>query len=121
MHELAIAQSLLDILVEEAGSNGLTRIRKINLKIGELSLVVPASLTFCFQMVSRGSIAEGAEIAIENVTVTAQCKKCNSPFEIKNQVFLCPGCGGPDIVLTGGRELLVSSLEGDTGEEDGAS
>lgn len=121
VHELSIAQNLLGILVEEARNNGIVRIRKIKLQIGELAAVVPESLTFCFNMVSRETMAEGAEFEIETVGITARCGKCGESFDVVDHVFLCPRCGGPDIELTSGRELFVSSLEGETGEENGAN
>ncbi len=121
VHELAIAENLLGILVEEARSHGIVRIKKVKLQIGELAAVVPESLAFCFELVSRDTIAEGSEIEIENVGLTAHCRKCDKSFAVEEQVFLCPGCGGADIELISGRELCVSSIEGETGEEDGAN
>ncbi len=116
VHELSIAESLLGILVEEARNHGIIRIRKVKLQIGELAAVVPESLAFCFELVSRDTIAQGSEIEVENVRIIAQCLRCDKSFEVEEQVFLCPECGGADIELISGRELCVSSIEGETGE-----
>jgi hydrogenase nickel incorporation protein HypA/HybF len=120
LHELSIAESLLEIVVEEARANGLERIRKISLRIGEFAAVVPESLNFCFELVSRDTIASGAVLEIESIPVTARCDKCDLSFDVRDQVFLCPRCGDPVFELISGRELSVSSIEGETGEEDGA-
>jgi hydrogenase nickel incorporation protein HypA/HybF len=120
LHELSIAQSILGIVADEAKKNGLRQIRKIKLQVGAFAAVVPESLTFCFELVSKDTIAAGAEIEIESVGIVAHCDKCESSFEVLDQVFICPRCGEPVFELVSGRELSVLSIEGETGEEDGA-
>jgi len=121
LHELSIAESLLEIIVDESQKNGLTRVSKIKLQIGEFAAVVPASLTFCFELVSRDTIASGALIEIESIGTSARCDICDFTFEVENQVFLCPRCGEPVLNLLSGRELTVMSIEGETGEKDGGN
>jgi len=121
VHELSIAESLIGILVEEARNNGIVRIKKVKLQIGELAAVVPESLAFCFELVSRETVAEGATLEFESVAVVGFCDKCDESFEVRDQFFLCPRCGGPVFELVSGRELSVSSIEGETGEENGAN
>ncbi len=118
MHELSIAQSLLEIIVDESKRHGLERISKVRLQIGKLAAVVPESLTFCFELVSRDTVASGAVIEIESVGITARCEKCDFSFEVQDRIFLCPRCGEPALELLGGRELSVVSIEGETGEEE---
>ena len=121
MHELSIAQSLLDIVVEESGKNGIERVRAIRLQIGEFAAVVPEALTFCFEMVSRDTVAAGAALEIEAIPVVARCGSCGSTFEVKDQVFLCAECGEPVFEILSGRELSVASIDGDTGDDDDGS
>ena len=121
LHELSIAESLLAIITDESKKHGLERVNKVRLQIGKFAAVVPESLTFCFEMVSRDTIASGALIEIETVGIVARCDKCDSSFEVQNQVFLCPRCGEPALQLLSGRELSVISIEGETGEEDGGN
>ncbi|MDR3568599.1 MAG: hydrogenase maturation nickel metallochaperone HypA [Syntrophobacteraceae bacterium] len=120
MHELSIAQSLLDIIVDESKNHRLGHVNLVRLRVGELAAVVSESLRFCFDLVSRDTVASGAIIEIETVAVTARCDKCDFSFEIKDRVFECPRCAEPVFEMVGGRELYVMSIEGETGEEDGA-
>jgi hydrogenase nickel incorporation protein HypA/HybF len=120
LHELSIAESLLEIIVEEARAHKLERIKTIRLLIGEFAAIVPESLTFCFELVSRDTIASGAVLEVETVPIVARCDKCDFSFEVRDQVFLCPKCDDPVFELVSGRELSVSSIEGETGEEDGS-
>lgn len=117
MHELSIALSLLEIIVDESKRHGLERVNKVRLQIGEFAAVVPESLTFCFELVSQDTVASGALIEIETVGVSARCGKCDFSFDVQNQAFVCPRCGGPALELLSGRELTVMSIEGETGEE----
>lgn len=120
MHELAIAQSLLDIITEEGRKHGITRVTTIRLQVGAMASVVPDSLTFCFELVSKESIAEGAAIEIETTPLIARCPECNFEFEVKNQVYRCPKCGNRVSNLVSGRELSIVNIEGETGDDDGS-
>ncbi len=104
--------------MDESTRHGLERINKVKLQIGVFAAVVPESLRFCFELVSRDTVASGATIEIENVGVTARCDKCDSSFDVKDQVFLCPQCGEPALKILSGRELTITSIEGETGESD---
>ena len=118
MHELSIAESLLQIIVDESKKHGLISINKVKLQIGRFTAVVPESLMFCFELVSQDTVAFGAQIEIETVGIVARCDNCDISFDVENKVFLCPKCGEPAIELLSGRELSILSIEGETGEED---
>ncbi len=121
MHEMSIAQSVLDIVQEEGRAHGLTKVRLIRLQVGELAAVVPESLRFCFDLMRKETIAEEASLEIERVPVVARCGECGTLFEVENNVFLCVHCGEPVMELISGRELNVLSIEGDAGGEDDGS
>ena len=83
----------------------------VYLKIGKLSSVVPDSLRFCFDIVSKDSAIAGAKLYIEEIPVTALCKSCDNHWTITGPAFSCPGCGSGKIVLISGQELDISSIE----------
>ena len=120
MHELAIAQNVLDVVLEEGRHHGLARVASIRLQVGALAAVVPDALTFCFQMVSQQTIAAGARLDIDIIPVVARCQGCHQVFAIEDRKFACPHCQEPAVDLVSGRELLVASIEGETGDEDDA-
>ncbi|HBD08787.1 MAG TPA: hydrogenase maturation nickel metallochaperone HypA [Syntrophobacteraceae bacterium] len=118
MHELAIAQNVLDVVLEEGRRHGLAQVTVIRLQVGALAAVVPDALTFCFEMISQQTMAAGARLDIETIPVVVRCPKCHEAFTIDDHMFVCPECGEPAIDLISGRELLVASIEGETGETD---
>jgi hydrogenase nickel incorporation protein HypA/HybF len=119
MHEMGIAMEVLRI-AEESVPPGMTgiRIKRINLKIGRLSAIVAESLRFCFDVVAKDTLADGAELAIEEVTVNARCQDCGHQWNVDQPVFLCPACKSGHIELLSGRELNIESIEIE--EEDDA-
>ena len=112
MHELGIASNIIEIAIDSipADLNNMP-VEKINLKLGKLSSVVAESLKFCFVTLIPGTRLEGAELSIEEVPVTAKCKKCNFKWIVSEPVFVCKKCGSGLIDIISGRELDISSIE----------
>lgn len=108
MHEMALAQGVLDIALSNAAG---ARITKIQLLVGTMTAVEPESLRFCFQALSQDTPAAGAALAIEMVPLTARCRRCGRQFEVEHYRFLCPACGADDVAVVSGRELKVAYLE----------
>ena len=111
MHEMSIAQSVLDIILQESQNHKVKRVRSVAVKVGELSAVETESLRFCFDFLSKGTLAEGASLEIERVQVTCRCQECGSNFTVEGLVFACPSCQSPTVKMLTGRELSVESFE----------
>ena len=111
MHELSIAQSILDIAIEAANKQGAKKITRIDLVAGELRGLVPTQLTFCFSIVAKDTLASGACLYVEEMPLTAHCEDCNADFTVIDYQQICPACGSIKIQLTGGSELSVKDIE----------
>jgi hydrogenase nickel incorporation protein HypA/HybF len=107
VHELAIADSLVRIACAHAHGR---RIVRVEVLVGHLRQVVPDALTFAFALVATGTEAEGAQLAIEEVAVAGRCRTCGADAEPDGFPLLCPCCGGTDLDLLRGEELLVDAL-----------
>ncbi len=114
---MSIAQSIVETVLDEAGKAKAGRVVKVTLKIGALAGIMPDSLLFCFELLTRATIAAHAELAIITVPITAQCTRCKSSFTIRQNHYRCSECGSQDIELRSGRELQIAQLEIDD-EED---
>jgi hydrogenase nickel incorporation protein HypA/HybF len=108
VHELSIAESVVDIACRHAGER---RVVQVELKVGHLRQVVPSALAFAFELVAQGTVVEGAELAIEEVPAGGLCRDCGLKTTLPDFPFQCMHCGGFDIEVTEGEELLVDSLE----------
>lgn len=113
MHEMALARSIVDIVDEHAREHACARVRVVRLSIGALSHVEPRALEFGFDVVARGTRAEGARLAIERPRGTAWCTDCTDTVEIGAHGEPCPRCGGHKWILTGGDDMRVVELEVD--------
>ena len=60
MHEMSIAQSLIDIVRDEMGKHGVTVLKSVRIQVGQLSAIVPDSLSFCFNIMTSGTDLEGS-------------------------------------------------------------
>lgn len=111
MHELGITKGILDIALRTAAERKATKVRGIRLKIGAWSSIDPECINFYFEAIASGTPAEGADIHVETIPLTAKCTACGSPFEPEDLVFRCPGCGSADVEIASGREMYVESVE----------
>ncbi len=108
MHELAIADSIVQIAGRHANGR---RVTKVHLKVGHLRQVVPSALAFSFELVAQGTPVEGAELEMEEVPATGSCLGCGAESWLKEFPLQCGGCGGFDLQVLEGEELFVESLE----------
>ncbi|WP_129125267.1 hydrogenase maturation nickel metallochaperone HypA [Geomonas oryzae] len=111
MHEITLVTGLFEIIKEQVAARGIESISKVRLKVGALAAVEPMTLTACFEVVAEGTVAEGAQLEIEEVPLTGRCRGCGADFRIEKFSFICPCCGGGAVEMTGGRELYLESLE----------
>ena len=111
MHEMSIAQSLLDVIKEEMRKNKATVLKSVLIHIGQLSAIVPESLSFCFEVMTSGTELEGAKLIMEVIPLTGNCRECGQAFEIKDYAFECPFCDGKDIETLSGQELSIIEME----------
>jgi hydrogenase nickel incorporation protein HypA/HybF len=108
MHELSIADAVVEIATRHAAGR---RVVRVDLRVGHLRQVVPDSLMFAFELVSAGTELEGAELVIEEVPALVRCGGCGAETTLVEFPAHCAACGSFDVAVAGGDELLVDSLE----------
>jgi hydrogenase nickel incorporation protein HypA/HybF len=108
MHELSIAQSIVSVASRHAAGR---RVRRVEVEIGHLRQVVPSALEFAFELSVEGTELEGVELAIEHVPAVGRCRACGIQTQLERFPFSCGACGGMDLEITAGEELLVTALE----------
>lgn len=112
MHEMGIALQIIDIATDSIPPELKgARVARVNLKIGKMAAVVPDSLRFCFEVASRETALEGAELVIEQTPVTARCRGCDHEWTLSEPAFVCNRCGGGSLEMLSGRELDIESIE----------
>jgi hydrogenase nickel incorporation protein HypA/HybF len=113
MHELPITQGILDLVLDHAGKAGRGKITRIHLVVGELSRVVDESISFYWDILSRGTDAEGSELLFEHVPLEMQCARCANVFRPRELTYRCPECDEVRVRVIGGRDLRVEAIDVD--------
>jgi len=111
MHEMTLAESVLQIVEDTARREGLRHVRAVRLEIGQLSSVEPDAMRFCFDAVARDSVADGARLDIVTTAGAAWCNQCLEPVALAELGAACPHCGGYRLRLTEGTGMRVMELE----------
>ena len=112
MHELSIAESLIEMAESTATDAGASGITSLHLRLGAISGVVPDALYFCFDIAAKGTLAEGATLEIERLPVIVYCPACEEEVTLPNtQRFRCPRCDTPTPQIVQGREMQLVSLQ----------
>lgn len=110
MHEMSLAESVLDIIEEAARTQHFQTVRRVVLEIGQLSAVEPDAMRFCFDAVMRGTSAEGAALEIIETAGAGVCLACGATVEMQAQYGLCPQCDSPRLQITAGNRMRVRDL-----------
>ena len=112
MHELSIAIEILEIVEKEAIKHGAVAIKKVRLKLGDLSGVETESLTFSFDAIKgEKPLTTQTELLIKRIPVRINCKPCGADFEGGGFMVSCPKCEGFDTQLLAGEELEIEDIE----------
>lgn len=111
MHELSIAQNIVEIVQQYVPDESLADVRSVRVRVGGLSGIVPESLEFSFSAIIAGTPLGLARLNIERVPAVSRCEDCRVEFEVADFVSVCPGCGGMHTRLTSGSDLHVVDIE----------
>lgn len=111
MHSLAMAQDILKAVLVEAEKNNIQRIKAINVRMEDEHFTESDSLQFCLEAVTKGTVAEGAQIDIDLVERTAECPQCALVFPFDHHFPICPRCGNRNLKLPEVEEPVQVTLK----------
>lgn len=111
MHEMSLCEIIVQILETESRRQGFEKVNVVRLEIGALSHTEPEAMRFCFDAVTRNTLADGARLDILQPPGEAWCMDCEKKFEIANRYDPCPACGGHKLQVVAGEEMRIKDLE----------
>jgi hydrogenase nickel incorporation protein HypA/HybF len=111
MHELAVTESILDIVLKHAGQAQACRITDIYLVLGDLSSIVDDSVMFYWDMLSEGTLAQGAELHFKRVKTEMKCQDCGTQYQPPEGDLSCPECSSRNVTIIAGEEFFIDSIE----------
>jgi hydrogenase nickel incorporation protein HypA/HybF len=111
MHELSIANSIINIVLDEIKIKNLGEVKAIGLKIGALSGIFPDALEFGFDAIKLETVLCKTKLEIEVIPIAGNCANCSKSFEVRDLVFSCPHCQSSSIKMEQGEELDITYME----------
>lgn len=111
MHEMSICEGILQVIEDQAVRQKFTEVKRVRLEIGPLAGVERDALFFSYDVVSRGSIAEGSKLEVIELPVKGWCMPCGKPVDVQQRYDACPDCGSYQVEITGGDELRIKDME----------
>jgi hydrogenase nickel incorporation protein HypA/HybF len=112
MHELSLTEALIALVEDEGRKHGCVRVRTVRVEIGAICAIEPEAMRFCFDAVTRGTIADGAVLDIVSVPGRGWCVDCGKEVALSHRLDPCPDCGGECVQpMTGGDDLRLKELE----------
>jgi len=110
VHELSLCDDLLSQVVAIATQHQAESVESITVNLGKLSGIEPSLLDTAFNLLKAGTVAEHAELIIQQSPVIVSCTQCNTQAEVAANRLLCPTCGNTDTVLISGDEMILASV-----------
>ena len=111
MHEMSLAENVLQLIEDAAQRQQFSKVATVWLEIGQLAGVEAEAMRFCFDAVTRGSLAEGARLEIIATPGSGWCGQCSATVSLGEVFGACPRCGMQPVQVTGGTEMRVKELE----------
>ena len=110
MHEMTVAQSLIEIIADEAAKNNAKPI-SVKISCGTLNPVNDEVLSFAFEAIAKDTLCEGVKLQVEHKPIRARCKNCNQKFDVEMSLPECPKCGRDDFELLPDAPLILEEIE----------
>lgn len=114
MHELAVTENLLEIAIRHGKTAGAKKISNLYLVVGQLSSIVDDSVQFYWDIISKGTVAEGAKLHFHRKSVELYCKECAHQFTPIGDDLSCPNCGSIQIKVISGEEFFLEAIDVET-------
>jgi len=111
MHEVALAEGILETVLKEAACQGRGRIVEVRVRVGTMTHVAPESLRFAFEVLARDTRAAGARLAVEAVAPRVRCRICGRESAAQAHRLVCAACGDDRVELIAGADLQVESFD----------
>jgi len=110
MHEATVAQSLIEVILQEAEQRHAKPVRA-KMSCGELNKINDEVLSFAFEAIAKDTLCEAMVLQIEHKPLQARCRTCGQVFAVDISNTQCPGCGAGDFELLPDAPLVLDEIE----------
>jgi hydrogenase nickel incorporation protein HypA/HybF len=114
MHELAVTEQILKLALHHAEEAHARQVTDLHLKIGTLSTIIDDSVQFYWDIISQGSLCQGATLHFDRVPATLHCHSCGQDYTLVHELTACPNCHGIQVQILFGQEFQLTSIDIET-------
>ncbi len=114
MHELAVTESILEIALRHASQQNARRITDLFIVMGAWSSTVDDSVQFYWEMISEGTLAQGAQLHFRRIPTRLECKSCGHSYQPDGRQLQCPNCQSLQVKVKTGEEFYLEAIEVET-------
>ncbi len=111
MHELPFVESILKITLEHAEKAGAQRVIALDLVVGQMASIVDDSVQFYWDLLSKDTLAEGAQLHFKRLPAVYRCWDCGHEYQLDGEHLECPRCGSLRVQLVQGDEFRLESID----------
>ncbi len=111
MHEITPTQNLVNIALSQAQAQQAARVISVYIKRGQLSDITAESIRFYWDVLSEGTICEGAQLQFEEVPALITCDDCKHATVLEDELGPCPKCGSTRLQVSGGEDLQLAGID----------
>ncbi len=111
MHEMSLCEGIRRVIEDHSAQHQFDTVKRVRLEVGRFAGVEKRALEFAFDVVMRGSVAEGAALEMIDLPAQAMCYDCMKEVEIEDRFDPCPVCGGGRLMPVAGEELRIKDME----------
>lgn len=111
MHELSLCEGMLRIIRKEAEKQQFSKVSVVRLELGALCCAAPDALDFCFRVLTKGTLADGARLELVRMPGQAWCMNCGEMVTVADRLDNCPQCGSYEVHVKGDDHMRIQHLE----------
>ena len=111
MHELAITEQILHLALHHAKEANARQVTDLHLQIGELATIIDDSVQFYWDIISQGSLCQGATLHFHHTSARFHCLDCNQDYALANELTACPYCQSIHVQIVSGQEFQLTSID----------
>lgn len=111
MHELYLAESLIEQIERCLSKEGAAKVHKVTVQMGKLSGVEREPFEFAFKLASEGRITEKTKLVIEEVPLEISCGDCGEKTCPEIPFMKCGRCDSVNVKIISGKDFLIKSME----------
>lgn len=112
MHEGNFTEQIVQAILEELDVKKATHPKKVKVCVGEMLHLVPESVQFHYEVMTKGTPLEKAQLELEEIPVQVRCEDCHHVGPVEDHhLLLCSACDSRKVKVLAGEDVTIDEIE----------